>query len=87
MDFSKAFDSIDHELFFKKFTHIGVRSASHKLIATYLADRFQCVRLHDKSSAMKSIKRGFPQLSILGPLFFFIYITDLVQTKTGRVKS
>ena len=50
---------------------------SHKLIANYLVERFQYVRINDKSSAMKSIKRGVPQGSILGPLFLLIYIDDL----------
>ena len=57
--------------------HIGVRGTSHKLIANYLAERFQYVRINDESSAMKSIKRGVPQGSILGPLFLLIYIDDL----------
>ena len=50
---------------------------THKLIAQYLAERFQYVRINDKSSAMKSIKRGVPQGSILGHLLFLIYIDDL----------
>ena len=57
--------------------HICVGGTSHKLIANYLAERFQYVKVNDKSSAMKSIKRGVPQGSILGPFLFPIYIDDL----------
>ena len=35
------------------------------------------MRINYESSAMKSIKRGVPQGSILGPLFLLIYIDDL----------
>ena len=54
VDFRKAFDSVDHEVLLQKLYHIGVRGTSHKLIADYLAERFQYVRINDKSSAMKS---------------------------------
>ena len=57
---------------------MGVRGTSQKLIPKYLADSFQYVTLDDKSSAMKSIKRGVPQGSILGLLIFLIYINDLM---------
>ena len=77
VDFRKAFDSVDHKLLIKKMNHIGVRGTSHKLIASYLAYRFQYVRLDDKSSATKSITRGDPQDSILDPLLFLSYINDL----------
>ena len=67
VDFRKAFDSVDHEVLLQKLYHIGVRGTSHKLIANYLAERFQYVRINNKNSAMKSIKRGVPQGSIVGP--------------------
>ena len=39
VDFRKAFDSVDHELYHiipeQKLYHIGVRGTSHKLIANY----------------------------------------------------
>ena len=77
VDFRKAFDSVDHEVLLQILYHIGVRGTSHKLIENYLAERFQYVRINDKSSAMKSIKCGVPQGSILGPLLFLIDIDDL----------
>ena len=77
VDFRKAFDSVDHEVFLQKLYHIGVRGTSHKLIASYLAERIQYVRVNDKRSALKSIKRVVPQGSILGPLIFLIHIDDL----------
>ena len=73
----KAFDSVDHEVLLQKLYQFGLRGASHKLIANYLAERFQYVRVNDKISAMKSIKRDVPQGSILGPSLFLSYIDDL----------
>ena len=53
VDFRNAFDSGDYEVLLQKLYHVGVRRTSHKLLATYLADRFQYVSVDDKSSAMK----------------------------------
>ena len=52
VDFRKAFDSVDHEVLLQKLYHNGVSGTSYKLIANYLAERFQYVRIKDKSSAM-----------------------------------
>ena len=87
MDCRKAFDSVDHEVLLQKLYHIGVRGTSHKLIANCLAERFQYVRINDNSSAMKSIKRGVPQGSLLGLLLFLIYIDDLVANEKLDHKS
>ena len=84
VDFRNAFDSVNHEVLSQKLYHIGVRRTSHKLKAKYLAERFQYVRVNDESSAMKSIKRGVPQGSILGPLLFLIHIDDLGADETWQ---
>ena len=77
VDFRKVFASVDHEVLLQNLYHIGVGGSSHKLLANYLADRFQYLRVDGKSSAKKPIKRGIPQGSILGIVTFLIFIDDL----------
>ena len=48
-----------------------------RLIESFLSDRYQRVVLNEQTSKWNKIKAGVPQGSILGPLFFLIYINDL----------
>jgi hypothetical protein len=81
-DLTKAFDCVSHELLLLcKLQYYGVRGAWLELIKSYLSDRkqrvdFKSSSLFTQSSQQKLIKCGVPQGSVLGPLFFNIYVND-----------
>ena len=79
MDLSKAFDCLPHNLLMLKCKHYGLTDSALELVKSYLTNRKQCVKIGDNYSTFKSIIKGVPQGSILGPLFFNIFINDILS--------
>ena len=64
LDLSKAFDTIDYKILFRKLEHYGIQGAALKWIESYLFDRKQFVQLDDIKSDLLSMEVGVPQGSV-----------------------
>ena len=76
-DLSAAFDTVVHELLLDDLRAIGVTHRAVRYIRSYLEDRKYCVQIKNSFSDLKMLRRGVPQGSVLGPVFFCIYTIEL----------
>ena len=82
----QTFDKVLHQGLTFKLKSVGVSDSLLNCIESFLSNRFQRVLLNGQTSKWLPVKAGVPQGSILGPLFFLIYINDLSDELVSTVK-
>ena len=81
----QAFDTVNHNILFDMLQHYGIRGLALDWVKSYFHHRSQFVEYNGHRSLPQVIRCGVPQGSILGSLFFIIYVNDLCDA--SRLES
>ena len=77
MDLSKAFATLNHNLLVAKLEAYGLDLNAASFIKSYYTNRYQRCKIGDSFSEWERIIAGVAQGSILGSIFFNIFINDI----------
>ena len=77
IDFSKAFDTVDHQIIIGKINGLNLPNNVKNWLISFLINRIEITKVNGNFSASAKINLGVVQGSALGPFLFMLLISDL----------
>ena len=85
IDFSAAFDRVNHQGILYKLRSVGIGSSVLSILTQFLSDRSQHVMVDGCRSKLVNVVSGVSQGSVLGPLLFLLYTSELFSILENKL--
>ena len=85
-DMAKAFQKVDHGILLYKIRSLGFRGRLLRWIVNLLKNRTQRVLIDGELSEKTDVLSGVPEGSVLAPLCFLIYVSDIGNNISSTIR-
>ena len=85
IDFSAAFDRVNHLGILYKLCSVGIGGSLLCILTQFLSNRSQQVLVDGCRSKLVNVVSGVPQGSVLGPLLFLLYTSELFSILENKL--
>ena len=85
IDFSAAIDRVNYQGIFHKLCSGGIGGSVLCILTQFLSNRSQHVMVNSCLSKLVNVLSGVPQGSVLGPLLFLLYTSELLSTLENKL--
>ena len=85
IDFSAAFDRVKNRGILYKLCSVGIGGSTLSVLTQFLSNRSQHVLVDGCRSKLVKVVSGAPQGSVLGPLLFLLYTSELFSILENKL--
>ena len=86
VDYSRAFETIDHNILISKLKLYGFDDISLNFFRNYITHRTQSTNVDGHVSGKSEVVYGTAQGSVLGPLIYIIYVNDVLKIASNDTR-
>ena len=85
IDFSAAFDRVNHQGILCQLCSVGIGGSVLFILTQFILNRSQHVMVDSSRSKLVKVLSGVPQGSVLGPLLFLLYTSELFSILENKL--
>ena len=83
--FSPAFDRVNHQGILYRLSSVGIGGSVSSVLTQFLSNRSQFVLVDGCLSKLVNVVSGVPQGSVLGPLLFLLFTSELFSILENKL--